>query len=416
MNKLLTLLPISVVLFACGATSPEQTTTTTSNKPAQAASYKGDGIYTEMDPTMLPDSQVSSNEFDYSEWKLVWNDEFDYPNSQLEEKWISQNGPTGHPLVASSRWRENAVVKDGILELQARKESRGGQDWTTGNVWSKRDFGYGYFEARYKYAAAPATNNSFWLWPAHGSPVGEKRCEVDINEGHYPNVVNSNVHNWTDKWAVASGGRKHNNNQIAHTFVGEPDHTIQLASPIKTNKVRLTTKNPKSLHLREFRVFAPSVTEIPDAYEPLTDNSMNLVADKALKIKTNGSSGREASKEDSIRDNNMDSRWVSRYTGKKWIELEWPTEQEIGSVQFVNGLIESDAINNGWLGEGLVNRNLMTDYTLEYFDGENWVVFHEYDSSKLANFGEEFQTYGVAWDEDYFRFYFNGKLFYTVRN
>jgi len=31
-------------------------------------------------------------------WKLVWNDEFDQPDSLLDQKWESQNGPSGHIL------------------------------------------------------------------------------------------------------------------------------------------------------------------------------------------------------------------------------------------------------------------------------------------------------------------------------
>lgn len=404
----------SQLLSGCSSTSDKQTV----NQPnqGQSASYKGDGIFTEFNPSMQPQSQVDGNEFDYSKWELVWADEFDYPNEQLENNWISQNGPTAHPLVASSRWRENAVVVDGNLELQAKKETRAEQEWTTGNVWSKDSFGYGYFEARYKYAAATATNNSFWLWPAHGSPQGERRCEIDINEGHYPNVVNSNVHNWTDKWTTASGGKKHYNNQIAHTFVGKPDHSIELTQAVKTKKLRLRSKNPKSIHLREFRVFGSDVTKLPDAMQALPEGVTNLAAQEGVEVTHVGNSWTEQSKLEYITDNNLASRWVSRSTGKKWIEFEFPVEQEVSAIQLVNGLIAEDKINNGWLNDELANRNLMTDFTIEYFANDGWHTLHEYQSAELGNFGEEYHTYGVAWDADYLRFYFDGKLFYTVRN
>ncbi|WP_440874417.1 family 16 glycosylhydrolase [Thalassotalea sp. PLHSN55] len=407
-------LTTSLLLISCTATKPEAQVSIAVDDISKTADYKSDDVYTRFDPSMLPDSQVDSTSFDYSNWQLVWADEFDYANDQLDKKWISQNGPTGHPLVASSRWRENAVVNDGILELQARKESRGGQDWTTGNVWSKRGFGYGYFEARYQYAAATATNNSFWLWPAHGSPKGAQRCEVDINEGHFPNVVNSNVHNWTDKWTTENGYKKHYNNQIAHTFVGQPDHSIKLDKPIKTNKIRLVSKNPKSVHLREFRVFDSSVKTLPSTTESLNSNVKNLAMADNVTITTNGES--ESSKTNFMRDNNLDTRWVSKKSSKKWLQLEWSSEQEISSVQIMNGLTKKEGINNGWLSDGLANRNLMTDYTLEYHDGKQWVTIKQYNSAEYGNFGEEFHTYGVAWDKDYFRFYFDGELFYTVRN
>ncbi|KAA3662875.1 MAG: glycoside hydrolase, partial [Calditrichaeota bacterium] len=130
---------------------------------------------------------------DSSKWELVWNDEFDYADANLEDTWVSQNGPSGHILC--SRWRENAEVRDGILELKAKKESRGGQNWTCGNIWTKETFKYGYFECRYKYAGATGTNNSFWLWERNwSSSSGETGFELDINEGHYPNIVNANIH------------------------------------------------------------------------------------------------------------------------------------------------------------------------------------------------------------------------------
>ena len=136
---------------------------------------------------------------DKSRYKLAWADEFDYQTrDQLLKNWDSANGPTTHTLC--SRWPENVEVGDGTVRLVNHKESRGGQDWTSGSIWTKRDFKYGYFECRYKYAAATGTNNSFWLMTRQNAPAPTegKRFEIDINEGHYPNEVNTNIHNWTD--------------------------------------------------------------------------------------------------------------------------------------------------------------------------------------------------------------------------
>ncbi|MBN8459369.1 MAG: glycoside hydrolase family 16 protein [Verrucomicrobia bacterium] len=139
-------------------------------------------------------------------WHLVWQDEFDYPNDKLDEKWISQNGPSGHIL--SSRWRENAVVDGGMLRLINRKENKGGQDWTSGNIWTKQRFLYGYYECRYRYAAAAGTNNSFWIMTNEKPAPGRKSFEIDINEGHWPNKVNTNIHNHSDV-SVVKGKRTH---------------------------------------------------------------------------------------------------------------------------------------------------------------------------------------------------------------
>lgn len=130
------------------------------------------------------------------EYQLVWSDDFDYPNAQLDASWIPQNGPNTHIL--GSRWRENAVVENGLLYLKNKKENRGGQEWTSGSIWTKEQFLYGYFECRYKYAAATGTNNSFWMMTTGITPIVGKNFEIDINEGHYPSEMATNIHNWSD--------------------------------------------------------------------------------------------------------------------------------------------------------------------------------------------------------------------------
>lgn len=86
---------------------------------------------------------------------------------------------------------------DGILKLHANKEKRGGQEWTSASMWTKEKYQYGYFQCRYKNAKAKGTNHSFWLM-TQGIP-NEKlgRFEIDINEGHDPNRINMNIHNWS---------------------------------------------------------------------------------------------------------------------------------------------------------------------------------------------------------------------------
>ena len=149
-------------------------------------------------------------------WELVWSDEFDGPDAELERKWKSQNGPSGHIL--SSRWRENAVVTNGFLRLVARKEKRGGQEWTAGSLWTREMFQYGYFECRYRYAAAEGLNNSFWLMPTGTNKITTgKFFEIDVNEGHYPNKISNNIHNHSDT-RVVNGKRTHPTSSRTFTF------------------------------------------------------------------------------------------------------------------------------------------------------------------------------------------------------
>lgn len=357
-------------------------------------------------------SHAESRQIDLkNDWQLSWSDEFNYKNKQLDKNWISQNGPTENVWVYSSRWRDNAVIEDGVLHLKSKKEPRGGQEWTTGNVWTKRTFHYGYFEARYKYAGAYGTNNSFWFWPKQGVPEGQKACEVDINEGHYPNIMNSNIHNWTDTYTQPDGRVSHSDNQLHHTLIGHPDHTITLDRPIRTKKLRLRSSSPSSIHMREFRVFAPSNTGYPEAIsEDMPKGLINHAQAEDTQLATNGIYKKLASEERFAIDGRLDTRWVSDKHSKKFIELSWSEEKDIGAVQFVNGWLQESGPSKG------KSRNLLGDYTLEYHNGTEWLELAHYNAASVGDFSEEWHTYGLAWDENYFHFYFDGELYYSMRN
>ena len=139
---------------------------------------------------------------EHSAWRLTFSDEFDGSDLDMNA-WEVESGAPTHIL--SSRWPENIEVRDGVCRLVTRKEKRAGKEWTTAHMWT-RTFRqkYGYFEARYRYGAAPGLNNAFWLMPrATGEQAGVygmkgylRKFEIDINEGHYPGKVNMNIHNW----------------------------------------------------------------------------------------------------------------------------------------------------------------------------------------------------------------------------
>ncbi len=133
------------------------------------------------------------------QWKLAFQDDFSGALTNVDANWSFQNGPSGHILC--SRWRDNASVSNGVLQLNAKKESRAGQAWTAASLWTKKRFKYGYFECRYRYAKATATNNSFWIMTTEGTGPEKKdgKFEIDINEGHIPDEVNMNIHNWSGK-------------------------------------------------------------------------------------------------------------------------------------------------------------------------------------------------------------------------
>ena len=133
------------------------------------------------------------------DWVLTFNDEFlgDTLNWAV---WDSEVGGGSHTL--SSRWPENAVVKDGNLRLEVRKEKKEGfsNEWTAASVWVRPEVfaqSKGYWEARYKYTAGAGVNNAWWMM-TKANQVNDKteNYEIDINEGHYPHKVNTNLHHY----------------------------------------------------------------------------------------------------------------------------------------------------------------------------------------------------------------------------
>ena len=94
-------------------------------------------------------------------WKLVFRDEFDGKTADLDKTWdFQKRAEHAYPV---QPWRENVVVENGACRLLNKKQNRGGQEWTSGSLWTKKQFKYGYFECRYKYGAASGLNNSFWI-------------------------------------------------------------------------------------------------------------------------------------------------------------------------------------------------------------------------------------------------------------
>ena len=125
-------------------------------------------------------------------WELSFHDEFD--GAALDfDVWASDASFPGH--IKSSRWPENLLVEDGMLKLLTKKESRGGAEWTTASTWVKPEVfaqTYGYWECRYRFTAAKGINNSFWMITRGLERV--KSFEIDVNEGHYPNLIHTNLH------------------------------------------------------------------------------------------------------------------------------------------------------------------------------------------------------------------------------
>lgn len=129
-------------------------------------------------------------------YQKIWADEFD--GDQINSLYWTIETTTGanqEKQYYTDR-PENIRVKDGCLEIEARKESFGGREYTSGrlNSKSKIQFKYGYLEARIWLPSGRGTWPAFWMlgtasvWPACG--------EIDIMEhsGNNPSVISHALH------------------------------------------------------------------------------------------------------------------------------------------------------------------------------------------------------------------------------
>lgn len=339
-------------------------------------------------------------------WKLAWSEEFNGANADLDQRWISQNGPSGHILC--SRWRDNAVVNHGTLRLINKKEKRGGQEWTSGSILTKQKFLYGYFECRYRYAAAEGTNNSFWLMTQNkGRPTKGKNFEIDINEGHYPNRINTNIHNWSDI-KVVNGRHTHPSSSKGFSFGARPDVTLQFEIPVKTRRIRLTSTHRGHFHLGEFRIYPVHPKGYPDPFSPSADRDkpglVNFAKDASIQVSGTHPNGKDSAR--NLVDGRIQTTWISQIENDKSVEFTLAAEQTIGCIQFVHGRKE----NGTW-------KSMMDHYRVEYHDGSKWVLMSKFDIlDGEYNFAREFHTYGLEWNEKELVFYFNGKAIRREKN
>ncbi|MBR6793888.1 MAG: family 16 glycosylhydrolase [Clostridia bacterium] len=202
--------------------------------------------------------QVSPTVDTEDDWVLTFNDEFQ--GTELNyDVWSSSDQDFGNLL--GSRHPENVEVHGGAAHLVTKYESRyEGKYWTTADIFADKVFAqeYGYWECRYKIAAAPNTNNSFWCMSPSGTP-NENRYEVDINEGQWPNYIANTFHeNRTNNGALYSQSKwtrsdydlfedyhtyacKWDAEHIYYYFDGELTHTVNTTCGGSQSWPRLST-------------------------------------------------------------------------------------------------------------------------------------------------------------------------------
>jgi len=132
--------------------------------------------------------------------KLVWEEQFNAKELDLNN-WNVELGD-GCP---NCGWgnnerqlytNENQKLKNGFLVITAKKE---GEKYTSSRITTKgkKEFQYGYFEARAKLPVGAGIWPAFWMLGANIDKVGWPKCgEIDILEyvGKEPHTVFTSLH------------------------------------------------------------------------------------------------------------------------------------------------------------------------------------------------------------------------------
>jgi len=134
-----------------------------------------------------------SNPTDY---QLVFQDEFD--GSALDwNVWGSDDAiKTSASGQTVGRWKDNAVLADGLLKLMVYKGNRIDSEWTAGFVWVKETFGPNtYYESRFRVTTATGVNNAFWTTVQTVTDANTRnyknRYEIDVVEAKVLNASSS---------------------------------------------------------------------------------------------------------------------------------------------------------------------------------------------------------------------------------
>lgn len=151
-----------------------------------------------MAPSVADSSGTKAWEFEKTP---VWADEFNIDGKPDSSKWGYDIGGSGWGNNELQYYTagENVSIKNGVLSIEAKKEERGGKNYTSARMVSKNkgDFLYGRFEARAKIPKGRGLWPAIWMLPTDWAYGGWPQSgEIDIMEqvGFEPEKLHISVH------------------------------------------------------------------------------------------------------------------------------------------------------------------------------------------------------------------------------
>lgn len=163
-------------------------------------------------------------------YSLVWSDEFD-GNALDTTKWVVENRNAGVNNELEYYLPSNLSVSNGNLVIAARKQSFGGQPYSSGKVTTFGKFSsqYGRIEASIKMPLGAGMWPAFWMLGSNIDVVNWPTCgEIDIMEHiNADNTIYGTMH-WNVNGHVSYGA----------TTATSPDNYHLYAVEWDTNSIR----------------------------------------------------------------------------------------------------------------------------------------------------------------------------------
>lgn len=155
--------------------------------------------------------KISSKINDDIEYKLVWQDEFNYTGLPDTTKWDydtegNEDGwGNNEAQFYTKANKKNAWVENGVLNITARKESYKDKEYTSARLISKADWKYGKIEVNAKLPDARGTWSAIWMMPGgwiYNDGNWPDIGEIDIMEyvGHENGLIHASAHSKDYQW------------------------------------------------------------------------------------------------------------------------------------------------------------------------------------------------------------------------
>ncbi|HJZ40387.1 MAG TPA: glycoside hydrolase family 16 protein [Bacteroidales bacterium] len=149
------------------------------------------------------------------DWEMVWSDEFEYTGLPDSTSWAYDVGGHGWGNQEKQYYTggriENARVENGMLIIEARKETWDSNSYTSARLVTrdKKEWLYGRFEIRAKLPRGTGTWPALWMLAAahsYGEGYWPHNGEIDIMEhvGFNQGSVHASTHSLKYFWQIGT--------------------------------------------------------------------------------------------------------------------------------------------------------------------------------------------------------------------